>query len=124
MKKILVVDDNAANLKLAAVVLTGAGYEVLTAADGETGVALARAQLPALVLMDVQMPGLDGLEATRLLRADPQTATIAIVALTALAMKGDEERILAAGCDDYIAKPFRYQELLERVAAVLQARGG
>lgn len=124
MKKILVVDDNAANLKLAAVVLSGAGYEVLTANDGETGVALARAQLPALVLMDVQMPGLDGLAATRMLRTDTQTASIPVVALTALAMKGDEERILAAGCDGYIAKPFHYQELLERVATMLQAQGG
>jgi two-component system cell cycle response regulator DivK len=116
---ILVVEDNPANLKLATLLLENAGYTVLAAGDGETGIRLAGERLPDLVLMDIQMPGIDGLEATRRLRADPATARLRIVALTALAMKGDEERILAAGCDGYIAKPFRPAEFLEKVAAAL-----
>ena len=119
MATILIVEDNPANLKLAATVLEKAGHAVLSAEDGEKGLVLARERLPDLVLMDIQMPGIDGLEATRRLRADPATAGLKIVALTALAMKGDEERILEAGCDGYIAKPFRYQDLLDRVAAAL-----
>ncbi len=119
MGKVLVVDDNVANLKLAAVVLAKAGHEVITATDGEAGLALARQERPDLVLMDVQMPGLDGLAATRLLKEDPATTTIPVVALTALAMKGDEQRILAAGCDGYIAKPFHYPDLLAKVASIL-----
>ncbi len=119
MATILIVEDNPANLKLAAMLLEKAGHAVLQAEDGEAGVRLAREHRPGLVLMDIQMPGIDGLEATRRLRADPATAGLKIVALTALAMKGDEEKILAAGCDGYIAKPFRYQEFLERVAAAL-----
>lgn len=119
MTKVLVVDDNIANLKLAAVVLAKAGYEVLTAQDGEAGLMMVEEHKPDLVLMDVQMPGLDGLEATRRLKAKPATAGIPIVALTALAMKGDEERLRAAGYDDYLAKPFHYPELLAKVAAFL-----
>lgn len=116
---ILIVEDNPANLKLATLLLEKAGYAVLTAADGEAGVRLAGKHLPDLVLMDIQMPGIDGLEATRRLRTDPATSGLRIVALTALAMKGDEERIRAAGCDGYIAKPFRPAEFLEKVAAAL-----
>ena len=116
MATILVVEDNPASLKLAVMLLEKAGHTVLKAEDGEAGVALARESLPDLVLMDIQMPGIDGLEATRRLRADPATAQLKIVAL---AMKGDEARILDAGCDGYIAKPFRYQEFLERVGAAL-----
>lgn len=116
---ILLVEDNLANLKLATLLLEKAGYTVLTAADGEAGVRLAGKHLPDLVLMDIQMPGIDGLEATRRLRTDPATSGLRIVALTALAMKGDEERIRAAGCDGYIAKPFRPAEFLEKVAAAL-----
>ena len=119
MATVLIVEDNPANLKLAVMLLEKAGHTVLKAEDGEAGVALARESLPDLVLMDIQMPGIDGLEATRRLRADPATAQLRIVALTALAMKGDEARILDAGCDGYIAKPFRYQEFLERVGAAL-----
>lgn len=122
---ILIVEDNPANLKLATLLLENAGHTVLAAADGEAGVRLAGERLPDLVLMDIQMPGIDGLEATRRLRANPAKAGLRIVALTALAMKGDEERILAAGCDGYIAKPFRPAEFLEKVAAALgQGRAG
>jgi two-component system cell cycle response regulator DivK len=119
MLTILVVDDNRVNLKLATVLLEKAGYTVLAATDGEAGVRLAGEHGPDLVLMDIQMPGIDGFEATRRLRADPAMAKLKIVALTALAMKGDRERILAAGCDGYIAKPFHPAEFLEKVAAAL-----
>lgn len=97
---------------------------MLAAEDAEAGLALAREQRPDLILMDIQLPGMDGLTATRALKRDPATATIPVLALTAHAMKGDEEQILAAGCDGYLAKPFRYPELLERVAAMLPASSG
>ncbi len=119
MPIILIVEDNPANLKLARVVLEKAGYAVLEAMDAEAGLALARAQRPDLILIDIQLPGMDGLTATQELKRDPATAPIPVLALTAYAMKGDEEKILAAGCDGYLAKPFRYRELLERVAGLL-----
>ncbi len=123
MSTILVVEGNPTNLKLAALLLEKVGHTVLKAGDGEAGLRLVREHLPDLVLMDIQMPGIDGLEATRLLRADPATTGIRIVALTALTMKGDAERILAAGCDGYIAKPYHYREFIEQVtAAPAQAR--
>ncbi len=115
MSRILIVEDNAANMKLAVLMLEGKGYHVLQAPDAETGVRLARAEIPDLILMDVHLPGMDGLAATRLLKGDPATRDIRIVALTALAMSGDRERIEAAGCDDYLSKPFHYQQLLKVV---------
>ena len=120
MTTILVVEDNPANMKLAVLLLTHGGYEVLSAADAEVGLALAKEKHPALILMDIQLPGMDGLEATAQLKRDPSTRDIPVVALTALAMKGDEERIRAAGCDGYIAKPMRYQEVLATVAVLLR----
>ena len=115
MSRILIIEDNAANMKLAVVVLEKQGYEVLQATDAETGVRLARERQPDLILMDIQLPGMDGLTATRLLKDDAATRDICIVALTALAMRGDRERIEAAGCDDYIAKPIRYGKFLKVV---------
>jgi CheY-like chemotaxis protein len=103
--RVLVVDDNLTNLKLIEYLLQSRGYEVATAFDAESALASVRAQQPSLVLMDLQLPGMDGLELTRRLKADPHTKHIAIVAVTAYAMKGDEQRALAAGCDGYIAKP-------------------
>ncbi len=117
--RILVVEDNPANMKLAALVLSRAGYEVLRADNAADAIALAGGRQPALVLMDIQLPGMDGLEATRLLKADPVTRSIKVVALTALAMAGDEERIRAAGCDGYIAKPIDYKQFLAEVARLL-----
>jgi two-component system, cell cycle response regulator DivK len=114
--KILLVEDNAANMTLATFLLQSAGYEVITATDAETGVSLARTQSPTLILMDIQLPGMDGLQATAMLRADESTRDIPVIALTALAMKGDEERIRAAGCDGYIAKPLDYKSFLATVA--------
>ncbi|MDZ4697345.1 MAG: response regulator [Deltaproteobacteria bacterium] len=119
MGRILVIEDNPANMTLAVFLLESAGHSVLAATDAEAGLLLAREQHPDLVLMDIQLPGMDGLEATRLLKQDPLTSSIPVVALTALAMKGDEARIRAAGCDDYIAKPMRYEDFLTTVAAHL-----
>ena len=119
MAKVLIVEDNAANMTLAMFLLQSAGHTVLTATDAEAGLTLAREEQPNLILMDIQLPDMDGLEATRLLKRDDATRGIPVIALTALAMKGDEERILAAGCDGYIAKPLRYQEFLEHVRARL-----
>lgn len=117
MAKILIVEDNAANMKLAIFLIESAGHSVLSATDAEAGLTLARDERPDLILMDIQLPGMDGLEATRLLKEDESTRAIPVIALTALAMKGDEERIRAAGCDGYIAKPINYQEFLATLAS-------
>ena len=119
MAKILVVEDNPDNMELTVLLLESAGHTVLSAADAEAGLTLARDELPNLIVMDIQLPGMDGLEATALLKRDEATRAIPVIALTALAMKGDEERIRAAGCDGYIAKPMRYQAFLATVAAQL-----
>src|SRR5271163_378571 len=119
MAKVVVIEDNATNLTLATFLLQSAGHVVLSATDAEAGLTLARAERPNLILMDIQLPGMDGLEATAQLKRDEATRAIPVIALTALAMKGDEERIRAAGCDGYIAKPMRYQEFLATIAAQL-----
>jgi two-component system cell cycle response regulator DivK len=119
MATILVVEDNPTNMTLAVFLLQSAGYSVLRATDAEAGLTLARAERPNLILMDIQLPGMDGLEATLLLKQDDATRAIPVIALTALAMKGDEERIRAAGCDGYIAKPMRYKEFMSTVATQL-----
>jgi two-component system, cell cycle response regulator DivK len=119
MARVLVVEDNPANMKLATFLLESAGHAVLNAQDAETGVSVARAEQPDLVLMDVQLPGMDGLQATALLKGDASTRAIPVIALTALAMKGDEERIRAAGCDGYISKPLNYKDFLAAVRTQL-----
>jgi len=119
MAKVLIVEDNSANMTLAVFLLQSAGHTVLSATDAEAGLTLARDEQPDLILMDIQLPGMDGLQATALLKRDDATRAIPVIALTALAMKGDEERIRAAGCDGYIAKPMRYQEFLATIAAQL-----
>jgi two-component system, cell cycle response regulator DivK len=119
MARVLVVEDNPANMTLATFLLGSVGHSVLSATDAETGLTLARTEQPDLILMDIQLPGMDGLQATLLLREDELTRTIPVIALTAFAMKGDEERIRAAGCDSYIAKPMRYKEFLAAVEAQL-----
>jgi two-component system, cell cycle response regulator DivK len=119
MATVLIVEDNAANMTLAVFLLESAGHTVLRASDAEAGLTLARDKQPHLILMDIQLPGMDGLEATALLKRDDGTRAIPVIALTALAMKGDEERIRAAGCDGYIAKPMRYQEFLATISAQL-----
>lgn len=117
MAKILVIEDTPANLRLAVLLLETAGYTVIGAANAEIGLPLARSELPDLVLMDIQLPGMDGLEATALLKQDDATRGIPVIALTALAMRGDKERIRGAGCDGYIAKPMCREDLLTAVAA-------
>jgi two-component system cell cycle response regulator DivK len=119
MATILVVEDNPDNMFLTVMLLQSAGYTVLSASDAEAGLTLARDTLPNLILMDIQLPGMDGLEATALLKRDAATRAIPVIALTALAMKGDEERIRAAGCDGYIAKPIGIQDFLATIAAQL-----
>jgi two-component system cell cycle response regulator DivK len=119
MATILVVEDNPANMKLALFLLESAGHTVLCATNAEAGLTLAREARPNLILMDIQLPGIDGLEAIVLLKQDEATRAIPVIALTALAMKGDEERIRAAGCDGYIAKPMRYQDFLSTISTQL-----
>ena len=123
MAKVLIVEDNPANMSLAVCLLKSAGHTVLNAADAEAGLTLARDEQPHLILMDIQLPGMDGLQATALLKGDDATSAIPVIALTALAMKGDEERIRAAGCDGYIAKPLAYKEFLATVSAQLSKSG-
>jgi two-component system, cell cycle response regulator DivK len=120
MARVLVVEDNAANMTLAVFLLQTAGHTVFSATDAEAGLMIARESQPNLILMDIQLPGMDGLEATALLKNDQATCAIPVIALTALAMKGDEERIRAAGCDGYIAKPMRYKEFLATIAQRLE----
>ncbi len=115
MARILVIEDNPSNMKLVILVLDKAGYQTIQATDAETGLRLVREQQPDLILMDVQLPGMDGLEATRLLKADPATRQIIVLALTAFAMRNDAERIRAAGCDGYIVKPIEYKSFLAEV---------
>ena len=122
MAKILVVDDDPFNLKLARAVLTQGGHEVLTAGGGEAGITVALAHAPDLVLMDVQMPGMDGIAALKRLRAEPRTAALKVVALTALAMKGDAGRLLAEGFDGYLEKPIRYKQFLASIAVLLAGK--
>lgn len=123
MAHVLIVEDNAANMKLARLLLSNAGHSVLCAVDAETGLTMAREQQPDLILMDIQLPGMDGLAATALLKQDPSTASIPVVALTAMAMKHDKERSQIAGCDGYIAKPLRYTELYAVIDALLIRAG-
>ena len=119
MAMILIIEDNHANMKLACLLLHSAGHTVLSAVDAESGLTLARTEQPDLILMDIQLPGMDGLAATALLKRDPATAAIPVLALTAMAMKADQEKTRAAGCDAYIAKPLRYQELYAAIDMLL-----
>jgi len=118
---ILVVEDNDKNLKLIRDVLQFHGYATFEATTGEAGVALALEQPPSLILMDVQLPGIDGCEAMKRIKADARLRHIPIVALTAFAMKGDRERLLAEGFDGYIAKPIKIKEIPALVAQYLNA---
>jgi two-component system, cell cycle response regulator DivK len=108
---VLVVDDNSQNLKLVRVLLRTEGYDVRTAVDAEAALGELEEFAPRLILMDIQLPGMDGLELTRKLKADPARCDIAIIAVTAYAMKGDEEKARAAGCDGYVAKPIDVETL-------------
>lgn len=112
---LLVIDDNPQNLKLTRRLLVGEGFAVQTAVDAEQAIVVLETYRPRLILMDLQLPGMDGLELTRRLRSDPHHAHVVILALTAYAMKGDEQKALAAGCDGYITKPIHIDALLKVV---------
>jgi CheY-like chemotaxis protein len=120
MAKILLVEDNEMNRDMLSRRLMRKGYEVLIAVDGAQGVALAQSEAPDLILMDMSLPVLDGWEATRQLKAAPETQSIPIIALTAHAMAGDREQALAAGCDDYDSKPIELKRLLGKIQALLE----
>jgi two-component system cell cycle response regulator DivK len=122
MALILVIEDNPANMKLATLLLSNDGHAVLCAVDAETGLTLARQRHPNLILMDVQLPAMDGLAATALLKQDPLTADIPVIALTAMASQADREKSAAAGCDAYMAKPLRYLELYAMIDGLLAGR--
>ena len=121
--RILIVDDNPVNLKLAASVLEFAGYQILEAGDANQALEVIRLTPPDLILMDIALPGMDGLALTRHLKADPVTQHIRIVALTAFAMKGDDQKAKAAGCDAYISKPIDTRKLADQVAEILGHSG-
>ena len=122
LEPILIVDDNPQNLKLAKVILAAEGYEVKTAIDAEEALRILESFTPRLILMDLQLPRMDGLELTRRLKADPARREIIIIALTAYAMKGDDEKAFAAGCDGYISKPIDIDALPRVVAEYLARR--
>ena len=119
MARVLIIEDNPDNMDLAVFLLQSAGHTVLCALDAEAGLVVARDKLPDLILMDIQLPGMDGLKATSLLKLADSTRSIPVLAFTALAMRGDEERMLAGGCDGYIAKPIGVRNFLATVAAHL-----
>lgn len=118
------MDDNPTNLKLVTFLMQQSGYDVTTAADADDAMASIRTRPPDLILMDVQLPGIDGLELTRRLKTDPATQSILIIAVTAYAMKGDQDKALSVGCDDYVTKPIDTKQLPLTVAKHLAARAG
>lgn len=117
--RIMVVDDNAMNIELVSFMLEAANFTVATARDGREALAIIPAFRPDLILMDIQMPGMDGLELTRLVKGDPKTAHIVIMAFTAYAMKGDEARMRSAGCDGYVSKPINVTTFMQQVRVLL-----
>ena len=119
MATVLVVEDSPTNMKLAVLLLRDAGHRVLCAADAETGLEFALAEQPDVILMDIRLPGIDGLAATTLLKHNPATTAIPVIALSALATRQDEERSRTAGCDAYIVKPLRYKDLYDVVDRLL-----
>ncbi len=124
MVKILYIEDNEDNLYMLSNRLIRRGYEVVSARDGEQGIAMAGSEAPALILMDLSLPVIDGWEATRRLKTEPLTRNIPVIALSAHAMAGDREKAIAAGCDDYDTKPVELPRLLEKIAALLSRPNG
>jgi CheY-like chemotaxis protein len=122
MPRILLVEDNEMNRDMLSRRLIRSGYEVVLAVDGAQGVALAESEAPDVVLMDMSLPVLDGWEATRRLKSDPKTRVLPVIALTAHAMAGDEEKARQAGCDDFDTKPVEYTRLLSKIEGLLQKR--
>ena len=124
MAKILYVEDNEDNIYMLSSRLGRRGYQVLIARDGQEGIDMAQREMPALIIMDLSLPVIDGWESTRRLKAAPETQHIPIIALSAHAMSGDRDRALAAGCDDYDTKPVELPRLLQKIGAVLGERNG
>ncbi len=120
MAKILIVEDNEMNRDMLSRRLARRGYEIVIAVDGEEGIAAAKAKNPDLILMDMSLPVIDGWEATRRLKAEPSTREIPVIGLTAHAMAGDRDKVIAAGCDDYDTKPIELPRLLEKIEALIQ----
>jgi len=120
MARILIIEDSPANMELATVLLSSAGHQLFHAERARPGIEIARQQALDLILMDIHMPEMDGIQAAGILRGDPRTSAIPLVALTALAMKGDRERLMAAGFDGYIEKPIDYRQFLAQVAQLTQ----
>jgi two-component system cell cycle response regulator DivK len=118
-KRIVVIEDHEDNRAILRDLLTSAGYDILEAGDGREGIALVAAERPDLVLMDIQLPVMDGYAATRAIKGDSELASIPIVAVTSFALNGDASKAQAAGCDAYIAKPYRPRELLAKVREIL-----
>ena len=118
-KRILAIEDHEENRRLLRDLLTSVGYELIEAVTGEEGVVLAEAQLPALILMDIQLPGIDGYEVTRRIKANPALRQIPVIAVTSYALSGDDVKALEAGCDAYVTKPFDPAELLEKIREFL-----
>lgn len=113
--KILLIEDNESNRKLVKRIVNKAGYFFLEAGDAQRGIELAGLERPALILMDMNLPGMDGLTATKILKQNPDTSLIPVIAFTAYAMKGDREAMIAAGCDDYISKPISYNDFVDKL---------
>ena len=122
-RKILVVEDNALNMKLMRGIFKIGQYDIIEAVDAEIGIRLARDEKPFLILMDIQLPGMNGLEATRIIKARPETKDIPIVALTGLAMEGDYQRAIEAGCDDFITKPIDIDNILSLIRSYCNGNG-
>ena len=122
MVKILLIEDNEANRDALSRHLKRRGYEVVMAVDGQQGIAMAHSEAPAIILMDMSLPILDGWEATRQLKANPQTSSIPVIALTAHAMAGDRAKALEAGCDDYDTKPVEFPRLLAKIQTLLDRK--
>jgi CheY-like chemotaxis protein len=122
--KILIVEDNEMNRDMLSRRLARRGYQIALAVDGEEGIAVARSETPDLILMDISLPVIDGIEATRRLKADAATQSIPIIGLTAHAMAGDREKVIAAGCDDYDTKPVELPRLLQKIEALLAPSDG
>lgn len=124
MAEILIVEDNGRSLKLFELIINSLGHESLTAINGEEGIRVAKEEMPDLILMDIQMPVIDGLSALKALQSDEKTKDIPVIALTSYAMKGDQERLMKAGFVDYIAKPIAKKDFIEAVEKALRRQNG